>query len=410
MKLIGREKEFDLIEGMIASSLQEGTPLSIYISGGPGTGKTATATAVIEKMLKEKKNKFTFVNINCFASLISASLCRQILEKLGQKPTRQPSTQLDSVFLEAKQPIIILLDEIDNLSSRKDALLYKAFGWPSFNKGNVILIGIANSIDLTQRFLPKLEVNVAPKTIAFVPYNRQQLKLILEQRFAEKKIEVDPKAIDLCARKVSAITGDVRRAFSIASSLETLSEEEETKENVETAEAMQMVTSSPSSSALKSRKRKNEDSPLKDLMKRPKSENVPVTPTKKNACREVLKMMDKVHSSPLQRARLPEHPQILLASLLRLLSTSPTKGAVKDFIMVTNRGKLFEAYVKVCEVRFLSPLNADQLEEALGILESHGVISLKKERICLKENFEIARGVINNNALLTVVESIDLNN
>ncbi len=130
------------------------------------------------------------------------------------------------MLLKLAEPFrILLLDEIDNLvakSSRlKDALLQRAFEWPTSSKGSVILIGIANSLDLTERVLPKLRRKTGsnpPELVTFAPYTQSQLSAILEARFRHDADDggMDARAIALCAKKVSAITGDVRRAFQIA--------------------------------------------------------------------------------------------------------------------------------------------------------------------------------------------------
>lgn len=55
--LIGREKEFSLIESLISSALKNKSPLCVYISGPPGTGKTATVKEVVNRLQwKENKN------------------------------------------------------------------------------------------------------------------------------------------------------------------------------------------------------------------------------------------------------------------------------------------------------------------------------------------------------------------
>lgn len=48
--LIGREKEFKLIESLISTSLKDKSSLCVYISGPPGTGKTATVKEVVNHL------------------------------------------------------------------------------------------------------------------------------------------------------------------------------------------------------------------------------------------------------------------------------------------------------------------------------------------------------------------------
>jgi len=50
--------------------------------------------------------------------------------------------------------------------------------------------------------------------LAFEPYNHHQLIKIVHSRL-EGNNAFDPDAIELCARKVSAVSGDARRALDI---------------------------------------------------------------------------------------------------------------------------------------------------------------------------------------------------
>jgi Cdc6-like AAA superfamily ATPase len=56
--LIGREDEFGQIESLLLNAFAKGSSasLSIYISGPPGTGKTRTVKAVVQKLQKQRKN------------------------------------------------------------------------------------------------------------------------------------------------------------------------------------------------------------------------------------------------------------------------------------------------------------------------------------------------------------------
>ena len=55
--LVGREKEFALIESLISNALKDKSSLCVYISGPPGTGKTATIKEVVHLLQwKEDKN------------------------------------------------------------------------------------------------------------------------------------------------------------------------------------------------------------------------------------------------------------------------------------------------------------------------------------------------------------------
>lgn len=75
---------------------------------------------------------------------------------------------------------IIVLDEIDNLIHRSQADLVQMFLLPHQPGVHVLVIGIANSIDLTERMLPELKLRrCSPRLICFPAYTAKQLTNIL---------------------------------------------------------------------------------------------------------------------------------------------------------------------------------------------------------------------------------------
>jgi cell division control protein 6 len=82
-----------------------------------------------------------------------------------------------------------------------------------------VLIGIANTLDLTDRILPRLEAreNCKPQLLNFPPYTRNQIAAILQDRLNQvSKDQVpDSAEIQFCARKVSSVSGDIRKALDV---------------------------------------------------------------------------------------------------------------------------------------------------------------------------------------------------
>ena len=52
---------------------------------------------------------------------------------------------------------MVVLDEIDYLKTKDQDVLYKLFEWTSLPQSQLVLIGISNALDLTDRILPRLE-------------------------------------------------------------------------------------------------------------------------------------------------------------------------------------------------------------------------------------------------------------
>lgn len=81
------------------------------------------------------------------------------------------------------------------------------------------ILGIANALDLTDRILPRLQAlpRCRPQLLHFPPYSRQELAAIVQDRLTQVSGEglLDASAVQFCARKVSAVSGDARKALDI---------------------------------------------------------------------------------------------------------------------------------------------------------------------------------------------------
>ena len=63
-----------------------------------------------------------------------------------------------------------MLDEIDQLESKNQDVLYTIFEWPALKGSRLSLVGIANTLDLTDRVLPRLQVYILFLISCNVPF------------------------------------------------------------------------------------------------------------------------------------------------------------------------------------------------------------------------------------------------
>eukprot|EP00493_Phyllostaurus_siculus_P015860 UN16105 len=90
--------------------------------------------------------------------------------------------------------LVVVIDEVDALlsSSKRRKKFLNAFSiiYLDFHtkaRSSLILIGIANSIDLSQRFVPLLEQRgCGPELLVFEPYTEKQLITIIEEKLGEE--------------------------------------------------------------------------------------------------------------------------------------------------------------------------------------------------------------------------------
>lgn len=55
------------------------------------------------------------------------------------------------VQAEAKKMRVILIDELDALLTKKQTLLYNLFDWPCHENSRLVVVAIANTMDLPER-------------------------------------------------------------------------------------------------------------------------------------------------------------------------------------------------------------------------------------------------------------------
>lgn len=151
--LPGREKEIQELVDFFNEIIDEKKSGSIYISGSPGTGKSASITNIINSV--EFKKRLTCVYVNCTSINSIGSIYRKICGELNLKPgngtTERDYSLAVEEFLTKKhsKTVMIVLDEIDQLMGKKQTILYRIFEWPALPNTKLILVGIANALDLT---------------------------------------------------------------------------------------------------------------------------------------------------------------------------------------------------------------------------------------------------------------------
>lgn len=204
----------------------EGTGTCIYISGTPGTGKTATVREVVAQLnsavLAEEMDDFIFVEINGMKVTDphqSYSLLWQALK--GDRVS--PSHALDLLEREFSHPsprrvsCVVLMDELDQLVTKNQSVMYNFFNWPALRHSRLIVLAVANTMDLPERTLSnKISSRLGLTRITFPGYKHTDLMEIITTRLANVPGNiVDADAIQFASRKVAAVSGDARRALDI---------------------------------------------------------------------------------------------------------------------------------------------------------------------------------------------------
>lgn len=207
--------------------------------------------------------------------------------------------------------------------------------------------GIANALDLTDRILPRLQSHAKcrPTLVHFPPYTKDQIVTILQNRLGSsdstmdgRPAVIDPMALQFCARKVSAVHGDLRKALDIC------------RRAVELAETKQRRTNADPSTpqtAIKS--------------------NIRVT------LPVIASVISDVYTSNMTsltvQQNFPLQQKLAVCTLLCMV-----KGRHNKEVTL---GKLHDSYVRVCRHRQLRHEGETEFVGVCNMLETRGVISLK---------------------------------
>ena len=155
-------EEWAVFAKVIEAAISDGSGACIYISGTPGTGKTATVREVVAQLnasvLAEELEDFTFVEINGMKVTDPHQSYSLLWEALsGQRVS--PSHALDLLEREFSKPTpritpcVVLMDELDQLVTKNQSVMYNFFNWPGLRHSKLIVLAVANTMDLPERTL-----------------------------------------------------------------------------------------------------------------------------------------------------------------------------------------------------------------------------------------------------------------
>nr|XP_043899295.1 origin recognition complex subunit 1 isoform X2 [Solea senegalensis] len=219
-----REQEFQDIYSFVESKIVDGTGGCMYISGVPGTGKTATVHEVMRCLQHaaevDEIPPFHFIEINGMKMTDPHQAYVQILQKLtSQKATADHAAALlEKRFSNPaprKESTVLLVDELDLLWTRKQNVMYNLFDWPTRRHARLVVLTIANTMDLPERIMiNRVASRLGLTRMSFQPYSFKQLQQIITSRLNKVKA-FEEDALQLVSRKVAALSGDARRCLDI---------------------------------------------------------------------------------------------------------------------------------------------------------------------------------------------------
>lgn len=400
--MVGREEERLELSSFINTCITNTSGGCTYVSGPPGTGKSAMVHEVTEEISSSDVVKKAYINCMSMKSskdlytLLLSSLCGDI--EITENEAMQTLQGMFAPRVISNTVYLITLDEIDHVLTLDLEFMYKLFEWSLHPSSHLVLIGIANALDLTDRFLPRLKArNLKPNLLPFLPYTAAQIKTIITTRL-KSLVPADsatpgyipflhPAAIELCSRKVAAQTGDLRKAFDIVRGAIDLIESE-TK-----AALFAPLSSDPSSPSKKVlAENPNLSSPLIPSPAKTPSRATLATElaklTVETAPRASITHLNKVTSAAFSHGTSSRLRTLNLqqkAALCALVALERRKRAQAASVMATPSKlagaaptvkQLYDTYCSLCRSdAVLQPLTSSEFRDVVGSLETLSLVA-----------------------------------
>jgi cell division control protein 6 len=402
-----REREHKEVMAAIHAALKHRKSSSMYVCGLPGTGKSLTVGEA-EKAVRRwgdgsgrvgklaKSERPIVAAVNCMALSEPRHVFARIIEALGGvspaelarasadaggNPENSDLSQLPEVATlralvtgdgvhgvhggggkrfkgrandAAKPMVVVLLDEMDQLASKAQSILYELFGLPTLPGSRCVVIGVANNINLVEVTLPRLKMRgCEPEVVRFDAYDKDQLKLLLAQRLAKLPWECfEDAGLELCSRKVASATGDMRRALNICAVAVDLCAREAAAAAAEAeAEAEGVATEKTPAEAAR------ESKPLVRIS-------------------HVARAISLSFASPVvdTMRSLPQQQQMVLCAAVRLFRVGGGASRSRE----TKLGELHDKYASLCKETAIKGMNSGQFSEVCAVLADQTLLRLGK--------------------------------
>ena len=241
-----RDDEARTLAQVLSTVFKGARPSNLLLFGKPGTGKTAVAKNVVDRLQKksnELKIDVTVIFINAKAAGSAYKVLFEIAEDLGINKEQGKQVHFTGLSMgeatdrilqyiqKKKLHFILVVDEIDSLVDKSgDDILYNfTRANQKMGKGGfVTLIGISNSLTFKDKLDPRVRSSLSEEETVFNPYAVDQLRQILHERckLAFSEGAISDAAINLCAAMAGREHGDARKAIDLLRVAAELAERE----------------------------------------------------------------------------------------------------------------------------------------------------------------------------------------
>lgn len=400
--LFGREHEKKELETFITTRTKTKESGCIYVSGPPGTGKSAFVNNVCLTVSSDESVRTGY--INCMSVKNATDLYRTLLEEFVDITDIAEGDEIDAlrnVFMQQKTSYVVTLDEVDHLLELDIELFYNIFEWSLQKASGLVLVGIANALDLTDRFLPRLKARgLKPQLLPFLPYNATQISSVITSKLkallppgSTQLPFIHPTAIMFLSKKVAAQSGDLRKAFDICRRAIDLIEADTRDQHAKKATE---ITPSPTPSPSKTPLVENINFSSSGMRSPTKAKDLNsvvaaslASLTIETAPRATIAHMAKITAAVFsngtsQRLRNLNLQQKAVLCSLSAIEKKKRATAADSILATPSKShttsptikQLFEAYTALCKrENILHPLTSTEFRDIVGSLETLSLVS-----------------------------------
>ena len=393
--LLTREKQCKEILNFLDDNISNHKSNSLYITGPPGTGKTAQLETLIkykflpidisDSFIQNGNNnvnetsqilvnnnyyhpddttkatqRVNIASINCIAIKEPTQIFQRIYESFVTEDYENEHKMIKTMlhlqtFMEQfskETTFVVILDEMDKLvrmtsnDTHATRIIFELFMLARLPHINFVLIGIANSLDMKDKFLSRLNLrqDLLPKTIVFNPYSADEMFDIVMNKINILDDNVfNPMAIKFAAKKCAGNTGDLRRLLDIL------------RHSIELVE-------------------------LTDLIEKKRgitNTNVEEQPIKKIGLQHIAKVFSTISNSSSTKSRIDKinmQQRVILCSLVQREKTDIFQSSC-------TLDDAFSYYVKLLNSKnVFKPMNRNEFLEICNALETCGLVEISTGR------------------------------
>jgi origin recognition complex subunit 1 len=160
-----------------------------------GTGKTASVKSIVYNFNQEQAEgkipSFQFVSVNGMEMRHPFDVYVRLWEAVSNRkaicPAEEALANLELCFggnpnkksddtVETRKVVVVMVDEIDYLVTKKQTVLYNLFDWPSRgysakSPSQLIVIGISNTLNLPERLHMRLQSRIGRERCMYASYS-----------------------------------------------------------------------------------------------------------------------------------------------------------------------------------------------------------------------------------------------